>query len=198
MADELNMLTDEELVRMAQEGSSTAEEYLIRKYMTLARKKARAYFIAGADSDDVMQEGMIGIFKAIRDFDPEGGASLRTFVELCVNRQIITAVRKANKQGNRILSESISIDEPDAAPMIKDVPDGESVDPAAQAMFQEEVRSLDQGMQKVLSPMEYEVWEYLRQGFSYRQIATLMHKAPKSVDNTIQRIRRKLREQLSE
>ena len=198
MADELNMLTDDELARMAQEGSSTAEEYLLRKYMPLARGRARADCIAGADSDDVIQEGMIGIFKAIRDYDPEGGASLKTFVELCVNRQIITAIRSANKQGNRVLSESVSLDEPDAAPLYKDVPDTDAVDPAAQAMLREQVQRLERDVRQLLSPFEFEVWEHLRQGLTYREIATLLHKAPKSVDNSIQRIRRKLKGYMEE
>ena len=99
---DLNILTDESIVKMAQEGSSTAYEYLINKYKELAKKKSKSYFIAGGDMEDVVQEGMIGIFKAIRDYDETQEASFRTFAELCVNRQIITAIKAANRQKHQI------------------------------------------------------------------------------------------------
>ena len=107
--DNYNILTDEELVRMAREGSVTAEEFLINKYKELARVKSSVYFIVGGDRDDVIQEGMIGIFKAIRDFDEEKNTSFRTFAEVCVNRQIISAIRKANLRKHQILNESVSL-----------------------------------------------------------------------------------------
>ena len=106
---DLNILTDESIVKMAQEGSSTAYEYLINKYKELAKKKSKSYFIAGGDMEDVVQEGMIGIFKAIRDYDETQEASFRTFAELCVNRQIITAIKAANRQKHQILNEYVSL-----------------------------------------------------------------------------------------
>ena len=102
----LNILSDEELVQMAHEGSATAEEFLIRKYKRLAKNKAQNYFIAGGDNDDVIQEGMIGLFEAIRDFNVDGEASFRTFAELCVNRQIISAIQRTNRLKHQILNDS--------------------------------------------------------------------------------------------
>lgn len=107
--DNFNILTDEELVKMAQEGSATAEEFLIAKYKELAKRKASAYFIIGGDNEDVVQEGMIGIFKAIKEYRDDRCASFRTFAEICVNRQIISAIRKANLRKHQILNESVSL-----------------------------------------------------------------------------------------
>ena len=107
--DNYNILTDEELVKMAQEGSVTAEEFLINKYKELAKIKSSMYFIVGGDREDVIQEGMIGIFKAIREFQEEKNASFRTFAEVCINRQIISAIRKANLRKHQILNESVSL-----------------------------------------------------------------------------------------
>ena len=108
---DLNVLTDESIVKMAQEGSNTAYEYLINKYKESAKMKSKSYFIAGADNEDVIQEGMIGIFKAVRDFDEEKDASFRTFAELCINRQILNAIKGANRQKHQILNESVSLSE---------------------------------------------------------------------------------------
>ena len=106
---ELNLLSDDSIVKMAQEGSSTAYEFLIQKYREMAKLKAHKYYINGGDNDDVMQEGMIGIFKAVRDFDPEAGSSFSSFAELCVDRQIQTAITGANREKHRPLNESVSL-----------------------------------------------------------------------------------------
>ena len=103
--DNYNILTDEELVKMAQEGSVTAEEFLINKYKELAKIKSSVYFIVGGDKEDVIQEGMIGIFKAIREFREEKNVSFRTFAEVCINRQIISAIRKANLRKHKIVAD---------------------------------------------------------------------------------------------
>ena len=100
--DSFNILTDEELVKMAQEGSATAEEFLIAKYKGLAKIKSNMYFIIGGDKEDVIQEGMIGIFKAIREYRDDKEASFKTFAEVCINRQIISAIRRANMQKHQI------------------------------------------------------------------------------------------------
>ena len=107
--NDLNVLTDESIVKMAQEGSGTAYEYLIDKYKELAKIKSKTYYIAGGDNEDVIQEGMIGIFKAIRDFDENKDASFRTFAELCINRQIVNAIKGANRQKHQILNESVPL-----------------------------------------------------------------------------------------
>ncbi|MBR1990115.1 MAG: sigma-70 family RNA polymerase sigma factor, partial [Firmicutes bacterium] len=105
----LHILTDEQLVKMAQEGSETAEEILIEKYKGFVKNKAKSYYIAGADSEDVVQEGMIGLFKAIRGFDANKEAAFKTFADTCVNNQIMTAIKKANRQKHQPLNESLSL-----------------------------------------------------------------------------------------
>ena len=109
--DNYNILTDEELVKMSQEGSRTAEEFLIKKYKELAKIKSSMYFIIGGDREDVVQEGMIGIFKAIKEFREDKTASFRTFAEVCINRQIISAIRNANLRKQKILNESVSLNQ---------------------------------------------------------------------------------------
>ena len=105
----VHILTDEQLVKMAQEGSETAEEILIEKYKGLAKGKAQIYFIVGADNEDVIQEGMIGLFKAVRSYNPDRDAAFRTYADLCINSQIITAIKKANRRKHQPLNESLSL-----------------------------------------------------------------------------------------
>ena len=197
MENNLNILRDEQLVAMAQEGSQTAEEYVIRKYKSLALSKAQNYYIMGGDREDVIQEGMIGIFKAIHSFDPEGEASFRTFVELCVTRQIIKAIDGANRQKHQILNNSLSLNDDDSEdgsgePLINRLQAGESADPEALALINEVVESLVADGVKVFSPMENQIWSRLLLGKNYREIAKDLGRTPKSVDNAIQRIRKKV------
>ena len=105
----LHILTDEQLVKMSQEGSETAEEILIEKYKALAKSKSKVYFIAGADNEDVVQEGMIGMFKAIRSYDANKEAAFKTYAETCINNQILSAIKKANRQKHQPLNESVSL-----------------------------------------------------------------------------------------
>lgn len=203
---ELNVLTDESIVKMAQEGSSTAYEYLIDKYKGLARSKATTYYIVGADRDDVIQEGMIGIFKAIRDYDPEGEASFRTFAELCVNRQIISAIKGANRQKHQILNESVSLNadgeldgaDPDGPgggqrPLAERVADlSPDMDPESLTLIKEVADYLKANGSVIFSPLENRVWEEMLRGRSYREIAFRLRKSTKTVDNAIQRIKKKV------
>lgn len=198
MKAELNILRDEELVQMAHEGSSTAEEYLIQKYKTLARNKAQTYFIVGGDNEDVIQEGMIGIFKAIRDYDPNGTASFRTFAELCVTRQILSAIEGANRKKHQILNDALSLndegdsEEQEGSPLIERLAAGEDMNPETAMLAEDLVERLEAEGVKVFSPMEHNVWKCLLQGMSYREIARELEKSPKSIDNAIQRIKKKL------
>ena len=105
----VHILTDEQLVKMAQEGSKTAEEMLIEKYKGIAKGKAKVYYIVGAEAEDVVQEGMIGLFKAIRNYDPDREASFKTYADTCVNSQIITAIKSANRKKHQPLNESLSL-----------------------------------------------------------------------------------------
>lgn len=198
MENDLNILRDEELVQMAHEGSRTAEEYLIQKYKALARNKAKSYFIAGGDNEDVIQEGMIGLFKAIRDYDGAGGASFQTFADMCVTRQILSAIEGANRKKHQILNDALSLndrepeDGEEGAPLIDRIAAAEDMDPEKVALASDLVERLEADGVRVFSPLENKVWAALLQGLSYREIAERLGKTPKSIDNAIQRIKKKL------
>lgn len=195
---DLNVLTDESIVKMAQEGSSTAYEYLIDKYKELAKIKSQSYFIAGADNEDVIQEGMIGIFKAVRDFDEEKDASFRTFAELCINRQILNAIKGANRQKHQILNESVSLNageegEEEHASLAERIASANpDTDPESMAIMKEVVEYLKENNQNIFSPLESQVWNEMLKGKNYQEIAFALRKTSKTVDNAIQRIKRKL------
>lgn len=199
--EELNILTDEEIVRMAKEGSGSAYDFLIEKYRNLAKQIARKYFIAGADNDDVIQEGTIGIFKAVRDYDENKTASFGTFVTLCIERQIQTAVSGANREKHKILNESISIDAPatsvdgEAAEDLEIgavIPAKGSGDPEEVALLRETFAELRRQSQLVLSDLEMKVFNEMLRGRTYKEIAEELKKSPKSIDNAVQRVKRKL------
>lgn len=200
---DLNVLTDESIVKMAQEGSGTAYEYLINKYKELAKIKSKTYYIAGGDNEDVIQEGMIGIFKAIRDFDEEKDASFRTFAELCVTRQITNAIKGANRQKHQILNESVPLHMGDgdhddghgayAEHFASNSPD---TDPESMMLMKEVVDYLKENDQDIFSPLESRVWNEMLKGRTCREIAMEMRRPVKAVDNAIQRIKKKIESQL--
>lgn len=198
MADkDLNILTDETLVKMAQEGSATAEEFLITKYKALAKNKSKTYFIAGADNEDVIQEGMIGIYKAIRDYDEDMEASFHTFASLCINRQIITAIKKANRFKYQILNESMSLNqqadsENGNCTIFDKIPSGNSTEPETLMVMKEIVDYLKSCEKDLFSPLENRVWLEMTQGKNYREIAENLNKNPKAIDNAIQRVKKKI------
>jgi RNA polymerase sporulation-specific sigma factor len=200
MENDLNVLRDEELVKMAQEGSATAEEYLIRKYKDLAKLKSQQYFIVGGDREDVIQEGMIGIFEAIRDYDENSGAAFRTFAELCITRQIISAIKRANRKKHQILNDSISLsgenksDEDSGDAWIEHIAAGDNANPEYLALLNEFARYLKADGMEVFSAFENKVWTELRRGLTYKEIASNLGKSPKSIDNAIQRIKKKIYE----
>lgn len=198
---ELNILTDESIVKMAQEGSSTAYEYLINKYKAMAKTKSKNYFIAGADHEDVIQEGMIGIFKAVRDYDENQNTSFRTFAELCITRQIITAIKAANRQKHQILNESVSL-----SPQ-RDGETGETADlserlaassadtdPETMMLMKEVVDYLKANESDIFSPLENKVWSQMLKGKNYREIAFCLRRSTKTVDNAVQRIKKKIQQ----
>ncbi len=195
--DNYNILTDEELVKIAQEGSATAEEFLISKYKELAKRKAGAYFIMGGDKEDVIQEGMIGIFKAIRQYRDDRNTSFRTFAELCITRQIISAIRKANLRKHSILNESVSLNderEPDGEhqPLEETLRAKEDMNPEALLMMKEVSEFLKAESGEIFSPLEKKVWARMLQGKNYREIAAELHRSSKTVDNAMQRIKKKI------
>lgn len=196
---DLNVLTDESIVKMAQEGSSTAYEYLISKYKELAKVKSKSYFIAGGDNEDVIQEGMIGIFKAVRDFDEEKDASFRTFAELCINRQILNAIKGANRQKHQILNESVSLSAGEAENGEEQGSLAECIasanpdtDPESMMLMREVVEYLKENDQNIFSPLESQVWNEMLKGKSYREIAFSLRKSSKTIDNAMQRIKKKI------
>ena len=195
----LNILADEAVVRMAQEGSATAYEYLIQKYREVAKIKARIYYIAGGDNEDAVQEGMIGIFKAVRDYEPGAGASFSSFLELCVDRQIKTAMSGANRRKHKILTESVSLvlqegesenGNPDIAHMMTA---GREDEPENAALIKEAVELMRKAGEERLSRFERRVWNEMLKGETYREIADVLQKSPKTIDNAIQRIKKKIR-----
>jgi RNA polymerase sporulation-specific sigma factor len=190
-----------ELVLKARAGDGRAADELVRRYRVLARTKARSYFLLGADREDVVQEGMIGVYKAIRDFDVSSGTAFRTFAELCVTRQIVSAVRAASRHKHGPLSSSVSIDRPvadgDDGPTLADVlPAAASADPAEALVSAEEVRALQQHFDEVLTDLEQQVLRHHLQGRSYEETSAMLQRHVKSVDNALQRIKRKIADHL--
>lgn len=197
-SDDLNILTDEDIVRMAHEGSDTAYSFLIKKYKKLAKTIAQKYYISGGDNEDLVQEGMIGIFKAVRNFDEDEEASFRTFVEICITRQIQTAITGANRQKHKVLNESISLsagENDDSESSLKDTlaADSASFDPEEIMVLRDLFERLKTGSESLFSPMEKIIWEELLKGKSYIEISEELDKSPKAVDNAIQRIKKKTR-----
>lgn len=190
-------LTDEQLVQQAQAGNLEASEYLIRKYKELVRRRAQLYFIMGADGDDVIQEGMIGLFKAIKSYSSEKEAAFHTFAELCVNRQIITAIKQASRRKHSPLNTSISLNKPLSEENAEDTLEetlraGSSSEPEAQLMLKDVVEAIITNEGKIFSPFEMQVWNEYLQGRDYKEIAKALGKSSKAVDNAIQRTKKKI------
>lgn len=195
--DNYNILTDEELVKMAQEGSVTAEEFLINKYKELAKIKSSVYFIVGGDKEDVIQEGMIGIFKAIREFREEKTTSFKTFAEVCINRQIISAIRKANLRKHQILNESVSLSQEQDSkdgqkPLEERLRSKDNDDPETLMLMKEIMAFLIEDSNELFSPLEQKVLAEMLQGKKYKEIAMTLHRSSKTVDNAMQRIKKKI------
>lgn len=194
-------VTDEDIVEAVQTGHSEALEYLINKYRNFVRAKARSYFLIGADREDIVQEGMIGLFKSIRDFRGDKLASFKAFAELCITRQIITAVKTATRQKHIPLNSYISLDKPiydeDSDRTLLDVICGPRVtDPEELLINQEEFSGLEDKMGEILSELEREVLMLYLDGQSYQEIAEQLQRHVKSIDNALQRVKRKLEKYL--
>ena len=196
---------EEELVLMAQNGADAAQEYLLDKYKSLVRAKSRAYFLIGADSEDIIQEGMIGLYKAVRDYNEEKNASFRSFAELCVNRQMITAIKAATRQKHQPLNSYISLNKPvyeeESEQTYMDFLQSSSeslLNPEALLIGQENKSFLEDQMVKNLSSFETRVLVLYLQGRSYFEIANVLDKPEKSIDNALQRVKKKLEKFLEE
>ena len=190
-------MTDEALAVLAQDGDETAEEFLIRKYKDVVRSKAHLYFMVGADSEDIVQEGMIGIFKAIRGYDQAKQASFHTFAEICINRQIITAVKRATRLKHSPLNTSVSLSRPlsDSEPdttLEETLSSDSNYDPEALFLLKEDMDYIGGNGADIFSDLELNVWNEYLKGKSYLQIAESTGRSPKAIDNAIQRMKRKL------
>lgn len=193
---------DEDLVESVRNGDSSALEYLIHKYRNFVRAKARSYFLIGADREDIVQEGMIGLYKSIRDFREDKLASFKAFAELCITRQIITAIKTATRQKHIPLNSYVSLDKPiyeeDSDRTLLDVIQTARVsDPEEMIIHQEEFDDIELTMSELLSDLERKVLMLYLDGRSYQEIAVDLDRHVKSIDNALQRVKRKLEKYLT-
>ncbi|MGZ4429023.1 MAG: RNA polymerase sporulation sigma factor SigH [Nocardioidaceae bacterium] len=195
--------TDEELVAGVRAGHEASVDVLLLRYRGFARARARSYFLVGADREDVVQEAMIGLCNAIRDFDADAGASFRTFADLCIARQLITAVKTANRHKHGPLNNYVSLHRPvvvdgEGERTLGEVlPAPAHADPAEQVVCAERVLDLQRHVDRELSDLEAEVLQLHVDGRSYPEISATLKRHTKSVDNALQRVRRKLGSHLS-
>lgn len=191
-------MSDEEIVLDAKDNHNTiALDYLINKYRNFVRAKARSYFLIGADREDIIQEGMIGLYKAIRDFRTDKLSSFRAFAELCVTRQIITAIKTATRQKHIPLNSYVSLNKPiydeDSDRTLLDVLSGSKIsDPEDLVISREEFIDIEEKMGEILSDLEWKVLMAYLDGKSYQEIAVELERHVKSIDNALQRVKRKL------
>lgn len=193
--------SEEEVVEMARLGDSRAQEFLIKKYKNFVRAKARSYFLIGADKEDIIQEGMIGLFKAIRDYRPDRISSFKAFAELCITRQIITAIKTATRQKHIPLNSYVSLNKPiydeESERTLLDVLAGKrTTDPEQLVISKEEVSNIETKIGEILSDFEWKVLSYYLQGKSYQEISEDLDRHVKSIDNALQRVKRKLEKYL--
>lgn len=193
--------TDEQLVELVHQGSADALDYLITKYRLFVKAKARSYFLIGADKEDIVQEGMIGLYKAIRDFKEDKLSSFRAFAELCITRQIITAIKTATRQKHIPLNSYVSLDKPiydeESDRTLLDVITGsESEDPEHLMIHREEYSHLEGKIGEILSELEQQVLALYLDGQSYNEISEELNRHVKSIDNALQRVKRKLERHL--
>ena len=190
-------MLDEEIIVCAKDGDTEALEFIINKYKNFVRAKARSYFLIGADREDIVQEGMIGLYKAIRDFRADKLSSFRAFAELCITRQIITAIKTATRQKHIPLNSYISLNKPiydeESDRTLLDILTVTKItDPEELIISQEELSTIETKIGEILSDLEQEVLMAYLQGKSYQEIAVELDRHVKSIDNALQRVKRKL------
>ena len=202
--NELSELDDQALVERVRDGDERCLDVLLGRYRNFARSKARSYFLAGSDKEDVVQEGMIGLYKAIRDFDADQETPFRAFAELCISRQILTAIKTANRNKHQPLNSSISLDAPAYSDDKGDKSVGDSLiaptmtDPAELLISAEEIDSIRNSLRDNLTELEGDVLRLYMDGKSYEEIAGALGNHVKSLDNALQRIKRKLQRHLDQ
>ncbi|SHN37073.1 RNA polymerase, sigma 30 subunit, SigH [Gracilibacillus kekensis] len=192
---------DNELVLLVQDGDTQALEFLIYKYKSFVRAKAKTYFLVGADHEDIAQEGMIGLYKAIRDFQADKLSSFRGFAELCITRQIITAIKTATRQKHMPLNSYISLDKPiydeDSERTLLDVLEATiAMDPQELLVNRERYGEMESKLAELLSNLERKVLLLYLEGKTYQEISSELNRHAKSIDNALQRVKRKLEKYL--
>ncbi len=203
--EELTKLDDHILVAKVQLGDERSLEVVLGRYRNFARSKARSYFLAGSEREDVVQEGMIGLYKAIRDYDLDQDTPFRAFAELCISRQILTAIKTANRNKHHPLNSSISLDAPAYGRDRKDksvadnlVAPSVASDPAELVISGEEIDAIKESLRDNLTQLEGDVLRLYMDGQSYEEIAYALGNHVKSIDNALQRIKRKLQRHIDQ
>jgi len=195
--NEYDGMSDEELVKLAKTSDNQAIDLIFERYKDFVRSKARSYFIIGADREDIVQEGMIGLYKAVRDFEADRLVSFHAFADICITRQIITAIKTATRQKHQPLNTYVSLNKPifeeDSDRSLLDVITSSANSNPELMMIHEENRSvIEQKMSELLSDLEWEVLTSYLQDKSYQEIAADLNRQVKSIDNALQRVKRKL------
>ena len=214
--EDLSNCTDEELVEKSRGGDSAAADLVMERYKGMVRGLSRTMYLQGADEEDLIQEGMIGLFQALRDYDPQKEASFKTFAALCVRRNLYSAVEAASRRKHEPLNTALSYDAvlpetspagsagvmepgtgeestPGAARTVLDVLASPADDPETSYISEESLYDMETAIRKELSPLEKQVYELYLSGMNYHDIAARLSREPKSIDNALQRIRRKVR-----
>lgn len=182
--------TDEQLIARMRKGDKEVAQYLLDKYKYLVRKKARAMYLVGGETDDLIQEGMLGLFKAVRDYREERDASFSTFARLCIDRQLYNAIQSSNRQKHRPLNSYVSLSDEEFEMELRQISEQ---NPEAIIIDQENAASMEQRIKDSLSSFENEVLKMYLEGADYIHIAEQLEKPPKSIDNALQRIRSKVK-----
>ena len=202
---DFNGMSDEEIVSAAKAGNDSATEYIIEKYKNLVKSRARTYFLIGAAQEDIVQEGMIGLFKAVQDYDPKEGASFSSFAGLCVSRQMYTAIKASQRKKHLPLNSYVSIyasasDNPEenGLSIVDTIEAGKESNPELMILGEEYTNAFEEELKEKLSKLERKVLYLHLQGMEYLKIAEFMDKSPKTIDNALQRIKAKARQLLEE
>ena len=198
-------MTDEALVERSHAGDARADETLCERYKNIVRIKARPYFLIGADREDLVQEGMIGLYKAIRDYTPDHNAVFRSFAEMCIVRQLISAIKRATRKKHAPLNTYVSLygstfaeEDNRERPLLDTMAMVRTESPEDAFISKESTEHILGSIEKLLTPLEKQVLDLFMDGYSYQQIAAALGRGTKTVDNALQRIKRKLEKHLQE
>lgn len=195
--EEFVSMTDDEIVKLAKNDNIPALECLLEKYKNLVKSRSRPYFLIGADREDIIQEGMIGLYKAIRDYDTEKYTNFKAFAEMCITRQIITAIKTATRRKHMPLNSYVSLshpvfDEESDKTLLDTITEHSCLDPEEIIINKENYNSIGKRITELLSPKEMEILTVYLQGKSYQEISEQLGISHKSIDNALQRVKRKL------